>query len=327
MTRLLARILPAVTLCAWSGLLLYFYFSGRIAPYLTPTFRWFALGAGLLLPVVAIGLLLSARGVIITPEEECEPATFGNAGGSSLRGGQWIAFLVLTVPIYAAATYTQDSYSAATIRNRGFVTDPASLPSSARDRLAAARSAQSAAGAPAALPGAPTAPTTAAPGHVPPPAPGALPPRVIPEPALPGQPDSATGGANGPIDIAAFLPRGTDGALVATVVDLISIAPMDSERPAWSGRKFEVVGQYLPDRNGSKLKFQLVRMFMYCCASDARPVALTVAAPGSMDGIAEMGWVKVIGEAKFAQGERGWDVEFQAERVLPIDPPADAMLY
>lgn len=322
MTRLLARILPAVTLCAWSGLLLYFYFSGRLSPYLTPTFRWFALGAGLLLPVVALGLVLSARGVIITPEEECEPATFGNAGGSALRGGQWIAFLVLTVPIYAAATYTQDSYSAATIRNRGFVNDPTSLPSSAAARTAAAR-AQAAATAPAAAPT--TAAGAPAAGHRPPPD-SAASGRVVPEPALPGQPDSATGGT-GPIDIAAFLPRGTDGALVATVVDLISIAPMDSERPAWTGRKFEVVGQYLPDRNGAKMKFQLVRMFMYCCASDARPVALTVQAPGSLDGITEMGWVKVIGEAKFAQGERGWDVEFQAERVLPIDPPADAMLY
>lgn len=330
-TRLLARILPALTLCAWSGLLLYFYFSGRIVSYLTPPFRLACLLTGLALPLVALGLALAARGVVITPEEECEPATFGNAGGAGMRGTQWIAFLILTVPVYAAATYTQDSFSALTVLNRGFIEDASLLPrpDAAKRRSAPGATAPNVPNPPSTPPTASADPASPQPGHKPPPAAGPTAPksagRVVPEPALPGQPEDP---ANTKFDITTVFPKSADGALVANVVDLVFATASDSDRDSMAGQKFEIVGQILPDRGGSKVKYQLVRMFMYCCAADARPVALQVEAPGPLEGIAEMAWVKVTGVARFKQNTDGsYSANVQAERIVPTEPPAEVMVY
>ena len=89
-----------------------------------------------------------------------------------------------------------------------------------------------------------------------------------------------------------------------------------------------MVGQFLPDRGGEKLKFQLVRMFMLCCAADARPVALAVEAPGTFQGVADMAWVKVLGKVRFVPGADGrMSAVIQAQEILPTSPPAEIMLY
>ena len=76
------------------------------------------------------------------------------------------------------------------------------------------------------------------------------------------------------------------------------------------------------------MKFQLVRMFMLCCAADARPVAVTIEAPGTLEGMTEMSWVKVIGKVQFRPISEGRDsAVVQAERILPTNPPAEIMLY
>lgn len=315
--RFFARVLPALTLCAWSALLLYFYFSGRINPYVTASFRLYCLAAGLLLPVVALGLVLASRGVVVTPEEECEPSSFGNAASranAGLRGAQWLAFLILTIPIYAAAAVTKDSFSVLTIMNRGFVEDASAIPRSAGTLPARAAT------KPAAAPSAAGQPTGTA-------------QRPMPEPPLPtadGKPAEADGGLppTERVDGTQFMRRGADGSIAAEVVDFLFAAVDDGNRKDFEGKKFEVVGQFLPDKGGSKLKFQLVRMFMFCCASDARPVALAVDAPGTLEGISEMGWVKLTGVAKFrAEADGRFTPYFQAERVTPTEPPAETMLY
>ena len=133
LNRLLARSLPAITLFAWSAVLLYFYFSGRLNHYLIETYRPFVLATGLVLPVVALGLLFTGRGIVSMPDDETDAMAFGvrpNAADAKLRPGQILAFLVLLLPVGAAAAVKNDSFSAKAIFNRGLVESSEGLPPS-----------------------------------------------------------------------------------------------------------------------------------------------------------------------------------------------------
>jgi uncharacterized repeat protein (TIGR03943 family) len=320
LNRLLARSLPAITLFAWSGVLLYFYFSGRLNHYLIETYRPFVLATGLLLPIVALGLLFTGRGVVAMPDDETDAMAFGvraNTADAKLRPGQILAFLVLLLPVGAAAAVKSDSFSAKAIFNRGLVENSSGLP-------------QSAGAVPPALVGrsSPAAPlaTAVAPTN-------ASSPAAPPEPPLPtanGQdaPAAAPAGGSDRVDATQYLRKSEDGTPIAEVVDFLFAADDQSMRPDFEGKKFEIVGQFLPDRGGDKMKFQLVRMFMLCCAADARPVALSIEAPGTLEGLTDMAWVKVIGTVRFVPGADGrMSAVVKAQKILPTDPPAEIMLY
>ena len=130
------------------------------------------------------------------------------------------------------------------------------------------------------------------------------------------------------MDATQYLRKSEDGTPIAEVVDFLFAADDPSMRPDFEGKKFEIVGQFLPDRGGEKMKFQLVRMFMLCCAADARPVALSIEAPGTLEGLTDMAWLKVIGTVKFVPAADGrMSAVIQAQKILPTNPPAEIMLY
>ncbi len=316
LNRILARTLPAITLFSWSAMLLYFYFSGRLNHYLIDTYRPLVLATGLLLPVVALGLLFTAKGVVVAPEDEADGMAFGVRGAGSdakLRPGQILAFLVLLLPLGAAAAVRTDSFSSRAILNRGLVENAAGMPQTSTSLTPPAPSATKN----------PTA--TAA-------APSTTQPATPLEPALPTKdaqsaPPAAAVGADR-VDATQYLRKSPEGLPIVEVVDLLFAADDQSMRPDFEGKQVEMIGQFLPDRSGSKMKFQLVRMFMLCCAADARPVAVTIEAPGTLEGMTDMSWLKVIGKVSFRAGADGrMTAVVQAERILPTTPPAEIMLY
>jgi uncharacterized repeat protein (TIGR03943 family) len=325
LNRLLARSLPAITLFAWSAVLLYFYFSGRLNHYLIDTYRPFVLATGLLLPIVALGLLFTGRGVVAMPDDETDAVAFGvrsNGADAKLRPGQILAFLVLLLPVGAAAAVRSDSFSAKAIFNRGLVENSAGLPQSAGAPPPAALIGRSSPAAPVAAP----APASVSPSNSTRPAA----PLEPPLPTADGQNAPATPAAAGSdrVDATQYLRKADDGTPIVEVVDLLFAADDPSMRPDFDGKKFEIVGQFLPDRSGDKMKFQIVRMFMLCCAADARPVAVTIEAPGTLEGMSDMSWVKVIGNAKFVPAADGrMSAVIKAQKILPTNPPAEIMLY
>jgi uncharacterized membrane protein YcgQ (UPF0703/DUF1980 family) len=108
------------------------------------------------------------------------------------------------------------------------------------------------------------------------------------------------------------------------VTDLLYAESEDSLRKMFSDKTVEVIGQYLPGSDPKQ--FKLVRMFIVCCAADARPLAVPVelSTPTSAT---EMGWVKVVGKATYAKNGDRVQVLFKADTVETTDPPAEAMLY
>lgn len=130
MSRSFSKWLSCVTLIAWGTILLYFYFSGRIASFLHPTFRPFVLvsGAGMLL--LAIGLAFSpASGTDCCDEEGCTHTP------GRMTVGRAAAFLILLLPICAATAVSTDRYGENTMMNRGIVSDAAGLKTAVKSAL------------------------------------------------------------------------------------------------------------------------------------------------------------------------------------------------
>ena len=306
----LSNLVNGITLIGVGAVLLDFFFTGRVDQYLHPQFRPCTLVAGVIFCVVGIVYAAAKTTAQCCIDGEC---VHQNAN-SPVR--TLVAFLVLFVPLAVGVALSKDSYDQHAVLNRGFVQDITKLPS-----------------------------RSSSPGGtqnnqvIPPQALGADMDERASEPLpqdTPGSPagaDVATNGGTGQANPAVpspddgssqYLPKAADGNVALEVTDLLYAESEDSLRRMFADKTIEVIGQYLPGSDAKQ--FKLVRMFIVCCAADARPLAVPVEVSGPMTAT-EMGWVKVVGKATFTQkGDRA-HVVLQADKVEPTDPPAEAMLY
>ncbi len=307
----LARVLSPVALLAWGALLLYFYASGRLGAYLVPAYRPGVAVAGVIMLAIALGQFYSLR---FGSQWQTASGLFADDGASDLtapnrvRLTQLFSFVLLVVPIWAAVGVSKDAYASTAMLNRGIVSDAANLPG--KSSLSAVTTAPK--------PAVAAAPATSSVYE--PPLPGATP---VPN-------DTATASAN---DAAQYLKKTADGHIITEVTDLLFASEDDTMRPLFENRTIEMIGQFLPVKEATDGRFQIVRMFMVCCAADARPVGVAVQPPVARAGVAsaklpeEMSWTKVVGTVSFPM-ENGRRVPIvHAQTATPTDPPSEAMLY
>jgi uncharacterized repeat protein (TIGR03943 family) len=306
MNSLFNRWLPCVTLAAWSAVLLTFYASGRVKVFVAPSFRPYVLIAGIVLAVLAFVFLLFRADASCCSSAECGHSL------SRMASGRILTFLVLLVPVTVAAFVSPDSFGRTAIENRGITMDAASL--GLKDRKPAPppdfslpKKDQNAPAAPAAETkniASSQPPATATPAAT-----SAQPPASEPAPAD-------------------YLQRTPDGRIMAEVLDLLYAAQDNVLRKDFENKPIQLVAQYMPDKTSANQtnRFKAVRMFMYCCAADARPVA-TLVEVDKLPEVPEMTWVMITGTAAFPL-ENGRRVSVvKAEKIEKTEPPEEAMLY
>jgi uncharacterized membrane protein YcgQ (UPF0703/DUF1980 family) len=107
-------------------------------------------------------------------------------------------------------------------------------------------------------------------------------------------------------------------------------AVQDSQlRKDFEGRTVQLTAQMMPQKTapgGAENRFKAVRMFMTCCAADARPVATFVEANPLPD-LPEMTWVRIVGKATFPVENGKRTAVIQATSVQQTKPPEEAMLF
>lgn len=304
MNTLFNRWLPCLTLAAWSAVMLVFYFNGRVKDLLAPPFRPYVLVAGLVLAFLALIFLVFRADASCCSSAECGHSL------SRFATGRFLTFLVLIVPISVAAVFSPESFGKTAIENRGITMDVADLGLKNRRPMA-----------PPPLP----LPTKNEPAT---PAPGAN-DFVINQPpgaATPAPTDSQPPASEpSPGD---YLQRLPDGRIVAEVLDLLYAAQDNVLRKDFEDKPVQLIGQFMPDKTSADQtkRFKAVRMFMYCCAADSRPIAALVEADPMPD-FPEMTWVKISGTATFPL-ENGRRISvLKAEKVEKTEPPEEAMLY
>jgi uncharacterized repeat protein (TIGR03943 family) len=302
MTKLFNRWLPSVTLLVWSGVLLAFYFSGKVASILIPGFRLNVLLAGLAMLAMACCFLFLPAVANCCNDESC-----GHPLGKR-KLGRLITFLVLILPVTAAAMFSPGEYGKQAILNKGISTDMTGLVRNNTPKWMAQTAAQQ---------GQQSQQTASA--------------NSLAEPPLPtksGTPDQTTAATQSTDNTDQFLPRNKDGNIEVQVIDLLYAAEDSSMRADFTGKTVETIGQLMPDdtHNVTGNRFKLMRMFMYCCAADAKPIATIVNSPQA-PAAQEMEWVKVVGKVTFpVEGGRTIPV-LEAVTVEKTDPPAETMLY
>jgi uncharacterized repeat protein (TIGR03943 family) len=144
--------------------------------------------------------------------------------------------------------------------------------------------------------------------------------RERPEGDLPG----GVGGEAEPF----ALPKDAEGRLQAEVIDLVYGTQDEGIRKDFEGKPVVVVGQLLPatEMNPDGDRMKLVRMFMICCAADARPIAVLFRKPDAFQA-PEMSWVRVSGRATFPTVGGSRIVLIDPAEVEPCDPPEETMLF
>jgi uncharacterized repeat protein (TIGR03943 family) len=298
MNTLFNRWLPCLTLAAWSAVLLIFHFNGKVMNFLAPQFRIYVPIAGILLGLMALVFLFFRADASCCSSAECGHSL------SRLASGKILTFLILLVPLTVAATFSPESFSKTAIENRGITDDFASLGIKRPKSLA-----------PPDMP-LPTKDST-------PPAPDT--PAVAP--TSDGETPSTQPPAPEP-SATDYLVRTPEGHIVAEVLDLLYAAQDNVLRKDFEGKRVQLIGQLMPDKTSTAqgARFKAVRMFMYCCAADSRPVA-TLVETDKLPDLPEMTWIKIIGTPSFPV-ENGRRVSvLKAEKIEKTDPPEEATLY
>ena len=112
------------------------------------------------------------------------------------------------------------------------------------------------------------------------------------------------------------------------MLDLLYAAQDTTLRGDFEGKTVELVGQLMPDKSasGEGKRFKAVRMFMTCCAADARPVATWVEVEKLPD-LPEMTWIKITGTATFPTESGRRTAVLKATKIEKSGPPEESMLY
>jgi uncharacterized repeat protein (TIGR03943 family) len=118
------------------------------------------------------------------------------------------------------------------------------------------------------------------------------------------------------------------GAMPLQVIDMLYALQMPSYREEFEGKEVEMIAQYVPMTTGNPKgdRFQAVRMFITCCAADAKPVGVTVRA-SAIPKVPEMGWIKITGKPTFPMEGGKRTAILEASRVDPCDAPSEPFVY
>lgn len=292
MKALFSRWLPCATLATWSAVLLAVFLSGRVRDLLAPEFRIGVLIAGIVMGVMALVFVLQPADADCCSSAECGHSV------TRFNTGKLLTFLILLLPISAAAMFSPGGFSGNVVKNRGVIEDASLLTGAARP---------SGPPKPVELP-LPTQDTTPA-----------SPSETVPEiQSIVQQPAP-------PVD---YLTRSSDGHIVAEVLDLLYAAQDNLLRADFENKQVQLIGQLMPDtgNNASGKRFKAVRMFMTCCAADARPVA-TLVESQTPPAMPEMAWIKITGTATFPIENGKRIAVLKADKVESTQPPDESMLY
>jgi uncharacterized repeat protein (TIGR03943 family) len=120
----------------------------------------------------------------------------------------------------------------------------------------------------------------------------------------------------------------SSGPMPLQVIDMLYALHMPSYREEFEGKEVEMIGQFVPLTTGNPKgdRFQLIRMFITCCAADAKPMGVTVQC-GTPPHLSEMEWIRVTGRPTFPMDGGKRTAILEAKEVKPCEAPSDPFVY
>ena len=314
-----ARLAPCFLLLLWGGVMIYYFASGRVVHYLTGFggFRIQALVCGLLLCVMAAFELLvrepreSAHDHAHSHDDAggCSGCDGDHAGHDHDHGhshatpGGWLSkavtFLVLALPLSAAALYSPDRYSDQFFINKANAVTSAGTTALSGGGIDLAKRAEK------------SRPLTGA-------------------SATPGEAGGASANPNAfTVQELERLSGGRtpEGNIPLQLVELFYMPAQTRDvQEVVSTQVVETTGQAIKDKQ-DPTKMRLFRLMMTCCAADARPVSIPVEFDAAPPEWREMGWYKATGKVEYREINGTQTTVFKATSLTPSKPPRQQMMY
>ena len=123
----------------------------------------------------------------------------------------------------------------------------------------------------------------------------------------------------------------SSGAMPVQIIDMLYAVQMPSYREEFEGKEVELTGQYVPLTTGNPKgdRFQAIRMFITCCAADAKPVGVTIRYPRDKMQlkVPEMVWVKITGKPVFPMEGGRRTAIIEATKVEECTAPSEPFVY
>jgi len=93
-----------------------------------------------------------------------------------------------------------------------------------------------------------------------------------------------------------------------------------------STQTIETTGQAIKDKQ-DPTRMRLFRLMMTCCAADARPISIPVEFTGPTPEWREMAWYTVTGTVEYRDVDGNPTTVFKATALTPSKPPRQQMMY
>jgi uncharacterized repeat protein (TIGR03943 family) len=123
----------------------------------------------------------------------------------------------------------------------------------------------------------------------------------------------------------------SSGAMPVQIIDMLYAVQMPSYREEFEGKEVVLTGQYVPLTTGNPKgdRFQAIRMFITCCAADAKPVGVTIRYPRDKMSlkVPEMGWIKITGKPVFPMDGGRRTAIIEATKVEECTAPSEPFVY
>ena len=130
-------------------------------------------------------------------------------------------------------------------------------------------------------------------------------------------------------DIDTMVEKNADGEYQLSVLELFYLGNDDAFTKVLRGAPVETVGQIVKERinNPDGNRLRVFRLFVQCCAADARPMSVPVRFRGKAPEVREMGWYAIHGSIDF-EDQNGQRIAIvRAEDLESVPEPEQQLSY
>ncbi len=358
------EFLSIVALLVWGGVFVWFYTSGRIGSYLDPSFRIFALLAGIGLIVLALFNLMTqnraagtcnhehAHGDVCNHDHhldhshgdtcdhdhhdhnhDCEDDQGHEHHHEGTPTSIAFALLVLLVPLLMAARFSQDKFSPgylikwakieSQMQQMKLARDRAKKPASLTDPVVTEEPSTSTVGkvdtpplSEEAVAKADTPPETAS--------------KTEPADESAVKDEQNTGWDEFTLeDLKKMVPQNSKGDFLLDVPQIFYTAGDDELMKVMEGIPVETTAQVMAEttNNPNKTRLRAFRLFIECCAADARPLSIPIEFGKALPKYKEMGWYKISGKLHFSRENDEIVPVLKIDKIVETIEPVDGMMY
>jgi uncharacterized membrane protein YcgQ (UPF0703/DUF1980 family) len=251
------------------------------------------------------------------------------------------AVLILTVPLLSAAHFSPDKFSAPYIAKWDKIEQQMRQMRLAERRAAAAANQKTAASIPADQTETPTGSATVA-------AAGPTTTAAVTQADTPPSAPTATKAADTPpadkakaeadakwseftmADLERMVPKNEAGNFLLDVPQIFYTAGDEELMKVMEGIPIETTAQVMEEtlNNPKGTRLKLFRLFVECCAADARPLSVPIDFGKTPPKYESMGWVKIIGKLHYSHETDGAILPvIQVQTMEATAEPVDMMVY